>query len=392
MANSFLYGLTVGLVFWSGFVYPFISQNPRTILCVSFSRNDSDFWIYHLFVWPKSNFLHNSEWITFPTQSYIVLNFFYNVINRFMSFSTQPTLAILMPINNFRFNIISLDGIVLLLLFLHWSFSHQRQLMVFHWSFSDSKSPQVCRTHLSILAVFNSAVWMVSTHPPTSNYSSLFSNPLVTVPKTPITIGTIVTCMFHRFFNSLARSWYLSFFSHSFSFILGSAETAKSTILQILSFFIIIRSGLLAEIRWSVCTSKSHRSLCVSFSRTGAKLCIIPFVGMVKFKFLVPFSVDHLANPIVSRLYYYYYYYYCCLQVFDTSVSWWSFTEVWIITSVFKSPGFFLVFWPISIILLFWWSPFVLRFPALQASSPSFVDRSECTNHYCHHHNLSIAL
>ena len=37
---------------------------------------------------------------------------------------------------------------------------------------------------------------------------------------------------------------------------------------------ITIRYGLLAEIRWSVCMSKSHRSLCVSFSRTAAGLCI----------------------------------------------------------------------------------------------------------------------
>ena len=36
----------------------------------------------------------------------------------------------------------------------------------------------------------------------------------------------------------------------------------------------IIRSGLLAEMRESVCMSKSHRSLCVSFSRTDAGLCI----------------------------------------------------------------------------------------------------------------------
>ena len=34
------------------------------------------------------------------------------------------------------------------------------------------------------------------------------------------------------------------------------------------------RSSLLAEIRWYVCILKSHRSLCVSFSRTGAGLCI----------------------------------------------------------------------------------------------------------------------
>ena len=44
--------------------------------------------------------------------------------------------------------------------------------------------------------------------------------------------------MFYSFFNSLARSRYLSFFSHSFSYILWSAGTAKSTILQVLFFFI----------------------------------------------------------------------------------------------------------------------------------------------------------
>ena len=140
--------------------------------------------------------------------------------------------------------------------------------MVFHWRLSDSKSPQVSRALLSILAVFNNAVvWMVSTRPPSSKSSRPFNNPLVTVTKAPITIGIIVTFMFHSFFNSLARSRYLSLFSHSFSFILWSAGTAKSTILQIFFFFflsIIMRSGLRAEIRWSVCISKSHSSLWVS--------------------------------------------------------------------------------------------------------------------------------
>ena len=37
---------------------------------------------------------------------------------------------------------------------------------------------------------------------------------------------------------------------------------------------IIMRSGLLAGIRWSICMLKFHRSLCESFSRTGAGLCI----------------------------------------------------------------------------------------------------------------------
>ena len=106
--------------------------------------------------------------------------------------------------------------------------------MVFHWSLSDSKSPQVSRTLLSIVTVRNNAVvWMVSTYPPTTKSSGPFNNPLFTVPKAPIIIGLIVTYMFYIFSDSLARSGYLSFFSHSFSFILGSARTAKSTILQI---------------------------------------------------------------------------------------------------------------------------------------------------------------
>ena len=98
----------------------------------------------------------------------------------------------------------------------------------FHWSLSDSKSTQISRTLLSILALLSNAViWIVSTRPSTSKSSSPFNNPLVSVPKAPITIGTIFTFMFHSFFNSLPRSRYLSFFSHSFSFILWSARTAK---------------------------------------------------------------------------------------------------------------------------------------------------------------------
>ena len=111
-------------------------------------------------------------------------------------------------------------------------------MRVFHIHVSWWSFPQVSRTLLSILAVLNNAVvWIVSTRPPTSKPSSPFNNPLVNVPKAPITIGIIVTFMFHRFFfNSLARSRYLSFFSRSFGFILWSAGTAKPIILQVLFF------------------------------------------------------------------------------------------------------------------------------------------------------------
>ena len=83
----------------------------------------------------------------------------------------------------------------------------------FYWSLSDSKSPQVFRTLLSILAVLNNAVvWMVSTRPPTSKSSSPFSNPLVTVPNAPFTIGIIVTCMFHSFFQFPSKVLLFTFF------------------------------------------------------------------------------------------------------------------------------------------------------------------------------------
>ena len=102
---------------------------------------------------------------------------------------------------------------------------------------SDWQSPQVSRTRLRILAVLSNAViWIVSTRPPTSKSSRSFNNPLVIVPKAPITTGTIVTLMFHTFLNYLARSRYLSFFAHAFRFILWFTGTAKSAILQILFF------------------------------------------------------------------------------------------------------------------------------------------------------------
>ena len=82
------------------------------------------------------------------------------------------------------------------------NYYYLHQLMVFHWSLSDNKSPLVSRTLFSILAVLNNAVvWMVPTRLPTSKIFSPFRNSLVTVPKAPITIGIIVTCMFHSFFQ-----------------------------------------------------------------------------------------------------------------------------------------------------------------------------------------------
>ncbi len=49
----------------------------RRSVCISksqrFSMTDSELYIYHLFVWSNFNFLHNSHWITFPIQLFLVL-------------------------------------------------------------------------------------------------------------------------------------------------------------------------------------------------------------------------------------------------------------------------------------------------------------------------------
>ena len=130
--------------------------------------------------------------------------------------------------------------------------------MIFHWSLSNSKSPQVSRTLLSILAdlsnaivwmvlrpllsiqfkLCNAVVWMVSICPLIPKSSIPFTNPLGIVPCPPTTIDIAVTFLFHSFFSSLAISRYLSFFSSTFIYTQWSARTVKFTILQVLiSFF-----------------------------------------------------------------------------------------------------------------------------------------------------------
>ena len=157
--------------------------------------------------------------------------------------------------------------------------------MGFPCSLSDSKSTKVSRTLLSIFSdLDNAVVWMVFPCPLISKSSSHFTSPLGIVPSTPITTGITVTFMFHSFFSSRARSIYLSLFTVSFYFTLWSTETAGS-----IFFFVLLtltRSGFLAEIRWSVCISKSQRTLCVSFSRTDSGLYIFYLFAWSNLNFL----------------------------------------------------------------------------------------------------------
>ena len=128
--------------------------------------------------------------------------------------------------------------------------------MVFHWSLSESKSPQVSRTRLRILAILsNAVVWIVSTRPPTSKSSRPFNNPLVIVPNAPITIGTIVTFMFPQLFQFSSKVEVLSLLSPFLQIysVVHRDSKVESFADSLFFLLIIMRSGLLAGIRWSIC-------------------------------------------------------------------------------------------------------------------------------------------
>ena len=136
-------------------------------------------------------------------------------------------------------------------------------------------------------------------------------------------------------------------------------------------------SGLLAGIRWSVCMLKSHRSLCESFSRTGAGLCIYHLFVWSNWNFLhisqgitlptqsclalCSFCANLLHSLIMwlivssllllLLLLLFYYHYYLSLKFFTSA-----------------SPGLFSVFWPFSIMLLFGWFPLGRQLPNLPGS------------------------
>ena len=92
--------------------------------------------------------------------------------------------------------------------------------------------------------------------------------------------------MFNSFFNSLARSRHISLFIFFQFYSVVSWDSKVDTFTDFLFLLVIIRSGLLVEIRWSVCISKSHKSLCVSFSRIGAGLCIYHLLAWSNLNFL----------------------------------------------------------------------------------------------------------
>ena len=92
---------------------------------------------------------------------------------------------------------------------------------------------------ITILTYSNRVVvWMVLILPLMSSFYNLLFKPLGTGSRAPTTNGIIVSCIFHGFFTSLARSKYFFIFSFSFIFTVWSTGTAKFTWWQFLFSFV----------------------------------------------------------------------------------------------------------------------------------------------------------
>ena len=192
------------------------------------------------------------------------------------------------------------------------------------------------------------------------NPSGPFSNPLVTVPNAPITIGIIVTCMFHSFFQFPSKVGVLVLFFTFFQFYsVVSRDSKVDYFAGSLFLLIIIKSGLLAEIRWSVCMSKSHRSLCVSFSRTRAGLCIYHLFVWSNFNFLHIFQL--ITLPTQS-----------CLVIYSFCTNLPHLLIMWLMVSSLPLHSQHLLFcWVLSILTLIWLVLMVLFCAAIRRDSVS---------------------
>ena len=142
----------------------------------------------------------------------------------------------------------------------------------------------------------------------------LFPSSLVLLPicwwlyqEHQITIGITGTFMLHIFFSIPYQylSAYSSF-SISFSSTLWSAGKAKLRILQVLFFFFFFFRLLLSLTVWSrfvdTFVSQNLSRVFAFYSQGQIMVVYIPFVRMVKFKFLAQFPVDYLSHSVVSSL------------------------------------------------------------------------------------------
>ena len=167
-------------------------------------------------------------------------------------------------------------------------------------SFDNNKLLQISSTFLRILAECNNTVFCNSTILVFIPISfSRFVNLDGVLPSASMITCMIFTLLFHNFFSFLAKSWYFSIFSFSFSSTLVSCGRAKSIIWHLLPFFsTMIISGRLASIILSVCiespTGFCTLHFCILLVAHVHTICF-PFKTIV----LTYLPMYFLSHPVV---------------------------------------------------------------------------------------------
>ena len=235
-----------------------------------------------------------------------------------------------------------------------------------YWSLSDSKSLQTSRTLLSILDdLINALVWMVSTRPLISKASSPWTNPLMSVPGAPTTTGNTVTFGFH---SSPARLRYYPFFTLFQFYSVISRHTKVQNLASSLILLTITRPCRLAEIKWSICISKSQRSMFVSFPATDSGLCIYHLLLSSN----LIFSLN--SQRITLQIY-------LCLVSYSFCASLLHSLIMWMIVSFLSSHDLYLLICCVlSILALIWLVLMALFWVAIRRVSVSFISLLFC----CH--------
>ena len=145
--------------------------------------------------------------------------------------------------------------------------------------------------------------------------------------------------MFHSFFLFPNKVELLIFLSSFQVYSLVSRDSKVHNSTNSLFLLTIIRSGGLAEFKWS---------LCIPWGVCPSSLLVVLFNS---------------------------------LKSFYMSVSWWFSAGVWVTVSLLKSPGLFSVFWVISIMLQFGQSPLVSLFPSPQFLATILWGLTKSTNY-----------
>ena len=227
-----------------------------------------------------------------------------------------------------------------------------------------------------LVDLYKVLVSRVPAYPLTSKSSVPFNNHSVTVPRALITIGINITFMFHSFLiPKQSRSTYPSF--RILTILLCGLSRSQSPQSCEFSLFllIIIRSGRVAEIRWSVYISKSQWSLCMSFSRRDSGLYIYYLFVWLNFNFL--HNSQWITLPTQS-----------CLVLYSFWANLQHYFIIWLVVSSLSPHNLHLLFCCVLSILALIWLVIValfcaaikrylvslLRFPFLATSTFSLDD------------------